>query len=218
MQLLIFGMGGLGKELVEIIQSSCSRSHYEEIFILDSRPELTGQTVFGVPIIGDNSKLEQFDPAQTEACIAIANPKRRRELVQLIKGFGFRFASIVDDSALVRPSATVGEGVVIFSHVVIACDAKIGNHVIINSSTIVGHDTIVADYSTISPNTVICGNVYVNQGVEIGSGAMIHPNITIGEWAKVGMGSIIYKSVPPNVLLAAKPARIVSRKAHDWYN
>jgi acetyltransferase EpsM len=217
MQLLICGAGGFGKELVEMIQTSCSRSQYKDIFLLDSRPELVGQNVIGVPVIGDDSKLKEFDPEITEVCIAIAKPVQRQKLVRFIKDAGFRFASIVDDAALIRPSATLGEGVIIFSHVVVACDARIGDHVVINTNALIGHDTIIGDYSVISPHAVILGDICVGEGIEIGSGAIIHPGITIGEWSKIGMGSIIYKSVTPNVVISGKPSKIVTRKAHDWY-
>ena len=53
--------------------------------------------------------MKEFDPEITEVCIAIARPVQRQKLVRFLKDAGFRFASIVD-AALIRPSATLGEG------------------------------------------------------------------------------------------------------------
>ena len=49
----------------------------------------------------------------------------------------------------------------------------------------------------------------VKQGASIGSGATILSNVTIGENAIVGAGSVVTRDVPPNVIVAGNPARVL---------
>lgn len=51
----------------------------------------------------------------------------------------------------------------------------------------------------------------VKKGASIGSGATILSNLTIGEGAIVGAGSVVTKSIPPRVIVAGNPAKLVRR-------
>ena len=49
----------------------------------------------------------------------------------------------------------------------------------------------------------------VKRGASIGSGSTILSNVTIGENAIVGAGSVVTRDVPPNVIVAGNPARVL---------
>jgi acetyltransferase-like isoleucine patch superfamily enzyme len=51
----------------------------------------------------------------------------------------------------------------------------------------------------------------VKKGASIGSGCTILANVTIGENALVGAGSVVTKDVPPNVIVAGNPARMLRK-------
>ena len=59
------------------------------------------------------------------------------------------------------------------------------------------------------PNFDLFGKVIIKDWVYIGSGAQIMPGVTIGEGAMVAAGSIVTKSVPPGVVVAGNPARVL---------
>lgn len=44
----------------------------------------------------------------------------------------------------------------------------------------------------------------------IGGNSIIGPGVTIGDNSVVGTGSVVIKDVPPNVVVAGNPARIVN--------
>jgi acetyltransferase-like isoleucine patch superfamily enzyme len=52
-------------------------------------------------------------------------------------------------------------------------------------------------------------SVVLKSGCWIGAGAIILPGVTIGENSVIGAGSIISRSIPPRVLAAGNPARVV---------
>lgn len=49
----------------------------------------------------------------------------------------------------------------------------------------------------------------VKKGASIGSGATILAGVTVGGNAMVGAGSVVTKNVPPNVIVAGNPARVL---------
>ena len=54
-----------------------------------------------------------------------------------------------------------------------------------------------------------CLPTVVKRGASIGSGATLLCGITIGERAIVGAGSVVTKDVPPGVVVAGNPARVM---------
>jgi len=56
------------------------------------------------------------------------------------------------------------------------------------------------------------GMIVLGDDCWIGTGVVIMPNVTIGERAIVGAGSVVTKTVPPNVVVAGVPSRIINKK------
>jgi len=218
MKLLIYGAGGFGIEVAEIVQQNNSYHPYDDIYFVDSTPDKINKKYFGIPVIGTDEILKGFNPNEAEIFVAISDPVKNRNISSSLQAGGHNFATIIDSTAVIRKSAKIGSGVFIGPLVVIACNAVVENHVFINTGALVGHDSIVHRYCNISPHVVIPGDVKVGEGVEIGSSSIIHRGINIGDWSKIGMGSIVYRTIPSNHFVSGKPAKTVSSNAHDWYN
>ena len=56
-----------------------------------------------------------------------------------------------------------------------------------------------------------CDQTLVKKGASIGSGATLLCGITIGEKAVIGAGSVVTKDVPPGVIVAGNPARVLRK-------
>lgn len=74
----------------------------------------------------------------------------------------------IHPSAVVDPTAEIGENVSIGANVVVARNAKIGK------------------------NTKLIANVYIGQGVKIGDNCLFHPGVNIGDFVKIGNNVIIH--------------------------
>jgi acetyltransferase-like isoleucine patch superfamily enzyme len=59
------------------------------------------------------------------------------------------------------------------------------------------------------PTPSIGDSIRVQRGSWIGANAVILPGVTIGKNSVVGAGSIVTKSVPPRVVVAGNPAKIL---------
>ena len=54
-----------------------------------------------------------------------------------------------------------------------------------------------------------CLPVTIGEDVWIGGGAIICPGVTIGDGAVIGAGSVVTRDVPPRVLAAGNPCRVI---------
>jgi sugar O-acyltransferase (sialic acid O-acetyltransferase NeuD family) len=212
-ELFIFGAGGFGKEILDIIRASSEYSDLKIYFIDDLLPvntDLNDATVIG----GIEYLKEIISPTVT---VAIGSPKSRRKLTQKLTEMGVGFAKIVDAFAHIRPNVTIDDGCVICAMATISTNSQIGSQVVVNIGAIVGHDVIIGSYSVISPGAIILGGASIGEGVEIGAGAIVHPQVKIGNWCKIAMGAVVYKDVPDYAIVSGNPARIMLVQPDDWY-
>jgi len=89
------------------------------------------------------------------------------------------------------------------SDTIIEDDAKIDNlcHI--------AHNARIGARSYIIALSMVAGSTVIEEDVYIAPGAMVTDNITVGKNSMVGLGAIVAKSVEPNKIIVAPPARVV---------
>lgn len=80
-------------------------------------------------------------------------------------------------------------------------EVMIGPRVNITSEN---HPTDIATRKTMVPAAVT-----IKKNAWIGAGATILPGVTVGENSVVAAGAVVNKNVPPNVVVAGVPARVI---------
>jgi sugar O-acyltransferase (sialic acid O-acetyltransferase NeuD family) len=125
--------------------------------------------------------------------IAVGHNRARFELVRRIGG---GFASLIDPSAIVSPSASIGEGTVVLHGAVIQASCMIGRHVIINATAMIDHDNVIGDYVHVGPKVALGGQVRIGEGTHIGPGAVVLAGVSIGRWCVVTPGSVVAHDLP----------------------
>jgi sugar O-acyltransferase (sialic acid O-acetyltransferase NeuD family) len=203
--LIIVGAGGFGREVLQWVKH-CNAKKAEwciKGFIDDNLMALQ-MAECDYKVIG---KIADYQISATDYfVIAIAIPKVKKIVVDLLKSRGAQFASIILPTAIVGDYCEVGEGLVVTPNAKISPNVKIGDFVTLLGSGI-GHDAVVQNYCTITGNCSINGNVLLEEGVFVGSNSCIAPGKKIGPWSIVAMGSMVISNVKANTKVMGNPAK-----------
>ena len=191
----LYGASGHGKVIKDII-------------------EIQGDEVEG--FVDDNLKLSSYcekpvlhkADGLTPMIVSIGINKTRKSIVEKLN---CQFATAIHLSAMVSPSAKIGEGTVVMAGAVINADVVIGKHCIINTGASIDHECVIGDYCHIAPHATLCGQVHVGEGTLIGVGASVIPCIEIGDWCTVGAGAAVVANVPDSTTVVGVPAKALSK-------
>jgi acetyltransferase-like isoleucine patch superfamily enzyme len=131
-------------------------------------------------------------------------------------------------NVVIREENLIGEHFKIWSNSLVDYGCKIGNGVKIHVSCYVSQFTTIEDDVFLAPGVTVANDIHpgcklalecmrgptIKRGAQIGVNVTLLPFITIGERAVIGSGSVVTKDVPPEVVVAGNPARVL-RSIHD---
>lgn len=196
-EIILIGASGHGKVIFDIIQAQGDTV----IGFLDDNAV---GTCCGVPILGPVSHAPNYPHAKFIISIG-SNAVRAR----IAKELDVRWHTAVHPSAVVSPSASIGEGTVVMANAVVQAEAMVGCHCILNTGCIVEHENKIADYVHLSPRVATGGNVSIGEGSHIGIGACVRNNINICDWCTVGAGAAVVSDLNEAGVYVGIPARKV---------
>ncbi len=199
-KIYLYGAGGHAKVVKDAIELSGGNVGA----FVDDNPDR--QSHMGLPVLHSAEGLSPL-------IVAIgSNVDRKRIAGSLRSGpHSCEFATAIHPSAIVSPSAVIGEGSVIMPGAIVNADARIGRHCIVNTGASVGHDCCVGDYCHVAPHATLCGGVRLGEGVWVGAAAVVNQTIEIGDWAVVGSGSAVIDNVEAGATVVGVPAGKVCR-------
>lgn len=206
-QLVIFGAGGFGREVLDVIDAiNADQRRYEVIgFLDDGAPDHDLLKRYDQEVLGGFDYIDNL-PEAVGYVIGIGAGGTRRRIAEHI---GPRRWS----PPLVHPTATMGRevdlegGVIVCAHAALTTNIRIGRHVHVNLGCTIGHDAVLHDYVTLSPQVAISGNVTAEEAAFFGTGAVVNPGVTVGARAVVGSGAVVLKDVAPDTVVTGVPAR-----------
>ena len=193
---VIIGAGGHGGVVLDVLRAIGASA----VAFADSNPALRGANVLGIPVIGgDNAVFEGYPPDSMMLANGVGghdSTDARRSVFERFSDRGYRFMTLRHPSAIVSPSATVGDGVQVMAGAVLQPAAEIGPNTIINTRSSIDHDCKIGSHVHIAPGAILSGGVNVADGAHLGAGCVVIQGIRIGERAFVAAGAVVVRDVP----------------------
>lgn len=168
--------------------------------------------------LGDDATTRSVGGAKLPEClgansfIAIGSNAVRRRIAEAchmlaVEGETTHFPTLIHPSAIVSPSAEIGEGTIVMAGAIIQAGAKIGRHCIINTGARVDHECRLGDYVHVSPSATLCGNVSVGDGAWICAGATVIQGLKVGAGSILGAGAVLISDLPDRSTAVGVPAK-----------
>lgn len=204
MSIVIFGAGGLGREVLATLQVT---GHQVSAFLVE--PGYVAQPIRGVPVFDD------IEPwlARTDVSfvLAVGDCLARARIAR--KLHGKHFTTLIHPSVAKGHQVKIEEGAIFLGPASMTTDIVIGEHALINPGCVISHDCKIGAFANLGPGVSLAGWVTVEDGADLGVGAVVAPRCTIGAGAIVGAGAVVIRDVEPGATVVGVPARPISRRA-----
>jgi sugar O-acyltransferase (sialic acid O-acetyltransferase NeuD family) len=209
----VYGAGGHAQVVIDVLRAQGIRVRRQ----YNDRPEnqhpASVNVTPGIRRVGP----DHFPAMDLPVVLAVGINGERAELAGMLDA---RFGQAIHPSALVAPTATIGEGTVLLHGSIVQPNARVGEHVLVNTAASVDHDCVIGDFAHVSPHATLCGHVQVGEGTHVGAGAVIIPKVKVGRWCRIGAGAVVVRDLPDHCTAVGNPARIVPDRrgepTPDW--
>ncbi|HUP80240.1 MAG TPA: DapH/DapD/GlmU-related protein [Pirellula sp.] len=147
--------------------------------------------------------------------IGVADVFVKQQINRCCKAIGWKPFTVVHPSAIISPSARIGEGVFVGPLAIVSTKAFVGDHCIVHLHASIGHDAQIGEYSAILPGARISGSVFVGDRVLIGSNAFVNAGVRIGHDCQVDALTYVSRDLADGHILSVRakgPMKRVARK------
>jgi len=125
----------------------------------------------------------------------------------------------IEPGAIIRDNVEIGQNAIIMMGAVVNIGAVIGEGTMIDMNAVIGGRGTIGKNCHIGAGAVIAGvieppsatPVIIEDDVVVGANAVILEGVRIGKGSVVAAGAVVTKDVPPNVVVAGTPARVVKK-------
>jgi sugar O-acyltransferase (sialic acid O-acetyltransferase NeuD family) len=206
--LLLLAASGLAREV-----AAAAQREYGVVGILDDNPELQGDYVGGIPVLGG---IELAAQRQEALLVCVGSGAARRRMVWRLRDLGVtddRYATVIDDSVRVPQGCTIDRGSILLANTVLTTNVTIGSHVVVMPNVTLTHDNVLEDYATLTSGVSLGGSVIVGEASYLGMNASVRQNVWVGAGSVVGMGAVLLTDVPAGETWVGVPARVQRQRA-----
>jgi len=205
-KILVYGAGGLGKGIVELLEAinSVSSNPWDIIGFVDDKAmgNINGYEVWGTT----EDLLRTNEPISV--VLALGNPEFKKKTYEKLKhNTKIQYPNIIHPAVENSRFNIIGYGNVISKGVSMSTNITLENFNLIHYNCSIGHDVSLDNYNSVFPITSLSGYVTLKEGVEVGANSTILPSIEIKSNVRIGAGSVVTKDVIENITVAGVPAK-----------
>lgn len=202
--LVIYGAGGLGREILSLIRRDYADEWRVVGFIDDScdRPN----SVEGIAVFSQ----EHLDAAHVGVVFGFADThQKNRLLTKLETRSNLSFPNILSKHAIINIDAKLGKGVVVTDFCSISTKAVIEDGVFLNVGTIVGHDVRIGRACSLMPQCAISGYVTIGKETFIGAQSFVLQGKCIGEKATISAGAVVCRDIGDGEIAVSTQVKVL---------
>lgn len=196
---VIIGAGGHGRVVADTI-TLCGD---KVVGFLDDN----AQSDENMKVIGKKADAHKYCDGETYLFVAIGNCKVRKEIMESLPDAKWYIA--IHPSAVVSPSAKIGEGSCVLPNAAVNNSAEIGKGVVVNTGAAVDHDNVIGDYSLLACGAHLAGTVSVGECTWIGVGSTISNNIVVCNNVRLEAGTVVIENITEEGTYLGNPAKKV---------
>jgi sugar O-acyltransferase (sialic acid O-acetyltransferase NeuD family) len=169
--MFIVGASTLGQIVAEVATRNGLEVHgFFDDFVTDA-------AFCGAPLIGPLERVSTFAPVSVHGLfVAIGDNGNRAMLHRRLTG---PLVNVIDATAVLEPSATIGHGNLVMPFVYVGTNSRIGSGNILCAGSVLNHDVEMNDYCFVGPNTAIAGFAKVKDESKIGSGSIVCEGVVL---------------------------------------
>lgn len=203
MKTVIFGSGGHGKVVLDILLES----GVDVEGFIDEDTSKHGKKINGISVLGGWEYVQNNKGVRI--ALGVGNNKARESIFNRAKQLGAEVVNAIHPSALICRNVKIGSGAVLMPGAVINTNTVIEDGVCVNTKASVDHDCVLKRFCQIWPGATLAGTVEVGEYSYVGTGASVIQNLKIGRDVMVGCGAAVIKNIPDGCTAVGVPARVI---------
>lgn len=204
---VIIGARGWGREIYAAVRNTKAYQENEydvKGFLDDKADALDGLRGDFPPILGSVESYE-IQPDDVFFC-AMGDPQWRKHYVEIVTKKGGEFISIINPTARINPTASIGEGTYIGAYSIISDNVVIGKQCVLQCFNDIGHDAVVGEYVSIESYVFMGGGAKVGDMSTMHTKSSVIPHKTVGKNCIVGISSVVMRNIKDGLHVFGCPA------------